>query len=201
MPTITECDYENVYDDGLKTNESTGATEFEYSTIIPPNGTPNETADIPTVAPMNTLEYDPKHVFDDDHDADDDAEQNADLNDTLTDDATDTDSNEWQYDEIDENKNYEESAAPKFETKTNDIPMNTVPVTIRTNVTGIPMNTAVPTHETKKSPKQSPSSIAQQSYEEFSKSATRKESPRPLVPCNACNTTSRRTPGSKIVCF
>ena len=113
LPTIPECDSENVYDDGMKTNESAAVTEFEYSSAIPPNGTPTKTADIPTVSPMN----------------------------------------------------------------------------------------AVPTRKTKKNSKQSPASIALQSYAEYSKSATRKESPRPLVPCNAHNTKSRRTPGSKIAFF
>ena len=75
LPTIPECDSKNVYDDGMKTNESAAVTKFEYSTVIPPNGTPNETADIPTVAPMNTVDYDPEPVFDDDHNADDDVER------------------------------------------------------------------------------------------------------------------------------
>ena len=52
-----------------------------------------------------------------------------------------------------------------------------------------------------KNPIQSPASIALQLYEEFSKSATRKESSQPLVPYTACDTTTRRTPESKIVCF
>ena len=52
-----------------------------------------------------------------------------------------------------------------------------------------------------KKPIQSPASIALQSYEEYSKSATRKESPRPLFPFTACYTTTRRTPESKIACF